>query len=153
MASFKRKEDVENGDEGKDDFISIPLGAKLTTASSRRQSVSDSIRNSSIRLSSSLSRSTGYGLFGGSNPLESAQAMGSTRQDDEEDLKWAALEKLPTYDRLRTSVLKKPGTGSMRQVRVKDLSTTDFDNLLQKIYYNTDDEDHLLSRVRKRLDK
>jgi hypothetical protein len=133
MANVKAgKEDVELGDEDP--------GA-LSRATSRRQS-----------LSSSLSRSAGYGYFGGSNPLE-GQAMGSTREDDEEALKWAALEKLPTFDRLRTSVLQKE-SGSMRQVDVKDLSTTDFNHLLEKVYRTTDDEhNHLLSKVRKRLDR
>ena len=144
MANVKAgKEDVELGDED--------AGA-LSRATSRRQSLSRSIRTSSVRLSSSLSRSAGYGYFGGSNPLE-GQAMGSTREDDEEALKWAALEKLPTFDRLRTSVLQKE-SGSMRQVDVKDLSTTDFNHLLEKVYRTTDDEhNHLLSKIRKRLDR
>lgn len=137
--SGKRKEDVELGD---------------ADVSSRRQSLnlSRSIRGSSTRFSDSLSRSVGYGYFGGSNPLE-AQTMGSTREDDENALKWAALEKLPTYNRLRTSVFQKD-TGSIRHMEVKDLSTTDFNHLLQKVYRPTDgDDEQLLSKVRKRLDR
>ncbi|KAI5000273.1 hypothetical protein ZWY2020_004862 [Hordeum vulgare] len=38
-----------------------------------------------------------------------SQVCSSWDEDDEEALRWAALEKLPTYDRARTAVLAMPG--------------------------------------------
>lgn len=143
--------DYGSGDEV--DTGHVPRGS-LSKPGSRRQSLnlSRSVRASSTRFSDSLSRSVGYGLFGGSNPLE-GQSMGSSREDDENALKWAALEKLPTYNRLRTSVFEKD-TGSIRHMDVKDMSTQDFNHLLQKLYRPTDAEDEqLLAKVRKRLDR
>jgi len=145
------KEDVELGAEEDAGYASRDI---LSRPGSRRQSLnlSRSVRASSTRFSDSLSRSAGYGYFGGSNPLE-AQSMGSTRDDDENALKWAALEKLPTFNRLRTSIFEKD-TGSIRHMDVKDLSTTDFNHLLQKLARPTDAEDEqLLAKVRKRLDR
>ena len=38
--------------------------------------------------------------------LFQSSSSGSRRQDDDEEaLRWAAIEKLPTYNRLRTSIL------------------------------------------------
>nr|DAD44609.1 TPA_asm: hypothetical protein HUJ06_002839 [Nelumbo nucifera] len=58
------------------------------------------------RESQSMSRSINRGSRGVEDVF--ARSMGSRRSthadEDEEALKWAALEKLPTYDRLRTSI-------------------------------------------------
>ncbi|XP_024394096.1 ABC transporter G family member 29 isoform X2 [Physcomitrium patens] len=107
-------------------------------------------------MSGSMSRSTreslsNYPTAFGANPLESALRQ-SNHAYDEEALRWAALEKLPTYDRLRTSVFQKH-SGSVRQVDVKDLSKEDFRHLLQKAQRNADAEDEqLIVKLRKRLD-
>lgn len=112
--------------------------------------------NRSRRMSGSMSRSTreslsNYPTAFGANPLESALRQ-SNHAYDEEALRWAALEKLPTYDRLRTSVFQKH-SGSVRQVDVKDLSKEDFRHLLQKAQRNADAEDEqLIVKLRKRLD-
>jgi hypothetical protein len=65
-------------------------------------------------------------LGGQDNPL--ARSLVSRRedaQDDEEALKWAALESLPTYDRLRTSVFFNSTTGNTDLVDVRLLTTAD----------------------------
>ena len=118
------------------------------------QSMSRSVRGGETGISGSLGRAGSYSLFGGSNPLEAA-AMGSTNRagDDEEALRWAALEKLPTYDRVRTSILQKH-TGSIRQVDVqKDLSMDDIHHLLHKLHRTTTEDEQLLVKLRKRLDR
>jgi hypothetical protein len=119
------------------------------------QSMSRSVRGGGdTGISGSLGRAGSYSLFGGSNPLEAA-AMGSTNRadDDEEALRWAALEKLPTYDRVRTSILQKH-TGSIRQVDVqKDLSMDDIHHLLHKLHRTTGEDEQLLVKLRKRLDR
>lgn len=79
--------------------------------------------------------------------------MGSTHEQDEEALKWAALEKLPTFNRLRTSIFEKD-TGSIRHIDVEHLSSHDIHHLLTKFQKVTDDDnEQILAKVRKRLDK
>jgi hypothetical protein len=113
---------------------------------SRSRRLSNSISNS--RRESFSYPSAGFGT----NPLESASRQ-SNHDYDEEALRWAALEKLPTYDRIRTSVFQKH-TGSVRQVDVKDLSMTDFQHLLEKVHRNQEDEnEQLVFKMRKRLDR
>ena len=134
-------------------------GGPVSDASSRRQSVSAPGRSARHSLSSTRSsfsksarQSVGIG-FGGSNPFESA-ARDSSAENDEEELKWAALEKLPTFNRMRTSVLTSKDTGSVRHVPVHDLSSQDFNHLLEKFHHAPDDENQqLLAKVRKRLDR
>lgn len=95
-----------------------------------------------------------YGLYGaGGNPLDNS-ARGSSREEDEADLRWAALEKLPTFKRIRTSILQKD-SGSIREVDVKHLSTADFQHLLQTLYRPVDDDSdqHLMAKMRQRLDR
>lgn len=114
---------------------------------SRSKRMSNSV-NSRSRRESFSNYPSGFGT----NPLEAASRQ-SNHAYDEEALKWAALEKLPTYDRIRTSVFQQH-TGSVKQVDVKDLSMADFQHLLQKVHRNQDDEDdQLIVKMRKRLDR
>uniref|UniRef100_A0A0D3H5G1 ABC transporter domain-containing protein n=1 Tax=Oryza barthii TaxID=65489 RepID=A0A0D3H5G1_9ORYZ len=50
-----------------------------------------------------------------------SRSSSPAREDDEEDLRWAALEKLPTYDRARTALLAMPD-GELREVNVQRLT-------------------------------
>lgn len=146
----EKDRDPEVGDEHSDKLQAI------LSSQSRRSSRSLSSSMRADFRSSSLSRSTGtanFNIFGGGNPLESA--MGSSHaEDDEQALRWAALEKLPTFNRLRASIFQK-NTGSVRQVDVqKDLSTADFHHLLDKLHRKAADEDEqLFVKMRQRLDR
>ncbi|KAL2654248.1 hypothetical protein R1flu_022376 [Riccia fluitans] len=79
--------------------------------------------------------------------------------DDEEALKWAALEKLPTHDRLRTTILEKIA-GSKRfreEVDLRILSAGDptARDFIQKLFaVSSPDEDNekFLRKLRGRLD-
>lgn len=149
----KMEKDPELGDEG---LWNIDLSKNMSTHGSRRTSQSRSRRVSRDLLSNSLGPSGGvsYGLFGGTggNPLDLSLRQ-SNRDEDEDALRWAALEKLPTYRRIRTSILQKH-TGSIREVDVKYLSMADFHHLLQTLHRPTDnEEEQLLSKMRKRLDR
>ncbi|KAG0571017.1 hypothetical protein KC19_6G205500 [Ceratodon purpureus] len=97
-----------------------------------------------------------WGLRGmADNPLERASA--SRREDgldDEEALKWAAVERLPTYDRVRTSVFHDASTGSVKQVDVRELTPLETTELVNKLMAEAQDESNLLlQKMRKRLDK
>jgi ABC-type multidrug transport system ATPase subunit len=93
------------------------------------------------------------------NPLERAVAASSSRggaaaMDDEEALRWAAMERLPTYDRVRTSVVHDQDTGSVKQIDVRQMSPLETSELLDKLMAQAQDETNtLLLKMRKRLDK
>ncbi|EMS46774.1 hypothetical protein TRIUR3_04624 [Triticum urartu] len=72
--------------------------------------------------------------------------------DGEEALRWAALEKLPTYDRARTAVLAMPGEG-LKEVNVEKLSAQEKHALLQLVAWVGDDHERFLSKFKDRLDR
>lgn len=76
--------------------------------------------------------------------------------DDEEALKWAAIEKLPSMDRLRTGILKKvsdDGNVIHDKVDVRMLGPAERDELLNKILRVADeDNERVLSKLRERID-
>ncbi|KAL0291437.1 UNVERIFIED_CONTAM: Pleiotropic drug resistance protein 1 [Sesamum radiatum] len=78
----------------------------------------------------------------------------STREeDDEEALKWAALEKLPTFDRLRKGLLL-GSRGAANEVDVDDLGFQERRDLLERLVRvaEEDNEKFLLKR-KKRIDR
>ncbi|KAK3133118.1 hypothetical protein QOZ80_6AG0532570 [Eleusine coracana subsp. coracana] len=72
--------------------------------------------------------------------------------DDEEALRWAALEKLPTYDRARTAVLAMP-EGELREVNVQKLGPQERHALLQRLAWVGDDHQRFLSKFKDRVDR
>lgn len=78
-------------------------------------------------------------------------------QDDEEALKWAALEKLPTYDRLRTAILRNVGDngkGSYEEIDVTKLGYEDRQHIIEKILKITEeDNERFLLKLRDRIDR
>ncbi|KAE8772719.1 Pleiotropic drug resistance protein 4 [Hordeum vulgare] len=66
-------------------------------------------------------------------------------EDDEEALRWAALEKLPTYDRARTAVLAMPG--GLKEVNADKLDAQ------QRIASVGDDHECFLSMFKDRVDR
>ncbi|KAI4379329.1 hypothetical protein MLD38_005643 [Melastoma candidum] len=76
-------------------------------------------RNMSRSISRNMSRTTNWGMedvFAGSRQSTRTRRI----DEDEEALKWAAIEKLPTYDRLRTSILQSFVTNEVEGGRVGD---------------------------------
>ncbi|EEC84379.1 hypothetical protein OsI_30931 [Oryza sativa Indica Group] len=76
----------------------------------------------------------------------------SRDEDDEEALRWAALEKLPTYDRARTAVLAMP-EGELREVNVQRLGPQERHALLQRLAWVGDDHARFLSKFKDRVDR
>ncbi|XP_071717159.1 pleiotropic drug resistance protein 1-like [Rutidosis leptorrhynchoides] len=78
----------------------------------------------------------------------------SCRQEtDEEALKWAALEKLPTFDRLKKGLLF-GSTGPSNEIDVDNLGTEERKRLLDRLMNSADeDNENLLLRLRKRIDR
>src|SRR4051812_49053172 len=56
----------------------------------------------------------------------------SEREDDEEALKWAAIERLPTYLRIRRSIISNE-EGEGREIDIKKLGFTERKVLLERL--------------------
>ncbi|GMH17672.1 hypothetical protein Nepgr_019513 [Nepenthes gracilis] len=78
----------------------------------------------------------------------------STREeDDEEALKWAALEKLPTYDRLRRGILL-GSRGVGNEIDIDDLGFQERKKLIDKLIRVTEeDNEKFLWKLKNRLDR
>ncbi|KAI3761584.1 hypothetical protein L1987_52004 [Smallanthus sonchifolius] len=116
-------------------------------------------RNMSI--SQSLGRSISRGISivsggGGSRGRSSPHSM-----QDEEALRWAALEKLPTYNRLRTTIFNSYLTPDRHQMTteqmlldVRDLNPRAQQSFINKIFRVADaDNEIFLRKFRDRVDK
>ncbi|KAL1203529.1 ABC transporter G family member 40 [Cardamine amara subsp. amara] len=76
----------------------------------------------------------------------------SREEDDEEALKWAALEKLPTFDRLRKGILT--ASHGMNEIDIQKLGFQDTKKLLERLIKVGDDEhEKLLWKLKNRIDR
>lgn len=93
-------------------------------------------------MSINIWRNTGNGVFSRSNRDE----------DDEEALKWATIERLPTFDRLRKGLLR--GSTGLNEVDVGNLGFEEKRNLVDRLVGNvqTDNKNFLL-RLKNRIDR
>ncbi|KAL0330809.1 UNVERIFIED_CONTAM: Pleiotropic drug resistance protein 1 [Sesamum angustifolium] len=101
-------------------------------------------RISSGRLSSSnIWRNTSMDVF----------SRSSREEDDEEALKWAALERLPTYTRIRRGIYAED-EGQPREVEVKNLGLIERKNLLERLVrIAQDDNEKFLLKIKQRMDR
>ncbi|KAM7490316.1 hypothetical protein LguiA_033237 [Lonicera macranthoides] len=77
----------------------------------------------------------------------------SIREDDEEALKWAAVEKLPTYLRMKRGILTEEN-GQAREIDIKNLDLVDRKNLLERLVkIAEEDNERFLLRLKKRIDR
>lgn len=88
------------------------------------------------------------------------QRSGQQVANDEEELKWAAIERLPTYDRLRTGMLRQVmsnGRVVHGEIDVTKLGTQEKKQLMESIlkFVYEDNEKFLrrLKRLRARTDR
>lgn len=77
--------------------------------------------------------------------------------DEEEELRWAAIERLPTYDRMRKGVLQQAmsdGRVVHTEVDVTNMGAQDKKQLLARILKVVeDDNEKFLHRLRNRTDR
>ncbi|KAL0737801.1 hypothetical protein Bca4012_014011 [Brassica carinata] len=75
-------------------------------------------------------------------------------EDEDEAMKWAALERLPTYDRVRKAMLRGI-TGGFKEIDVKDLSLVERRELFDRVVAMDDDDWHgfYLRRLKRRTDR
>ncbi|CAN4090924.1 unnamed protein product [Withania somnifera] len=111
---------------------------------SLRGSIRGSMRGSIRENSNSIWRNNGVEVF----------SRSARDEDDEEALKWAALEKLPTYDRLRKGILFGSQGGSAAEVDVNDLGFQQRKNLLDRLVKVADeDNEKFLLKLKNRIDR
>lgn len=81
----------------------------------------------------------------------------SRKEDDEEELKWASIERLPTYDRLRKGILKQVldnGRVNYEEVDITKLGMQEKKLLLESILKTAEeDNEKFLHRLRDRIDR
>ncbi|XP_028063192.1 pleiotropic drug resistance protein 1-like [Camellia sinensis] len=102
------------------------------------------LRVSSARLSSSnIWRNSGGEVF----------SKSFCDEDDEEALKWAAMEKLPTYQRIQRGILTEE-QGHAREIDIKKLGVIERKNLLERLVkIAEDDNEKFLLKLKKRIDR
>ena len=95
------------------------------------------------RTSSSIWRNSGADVF----------SQSSRDEDDEEALKWATLEKLPTYNRLRKGLLM--GTeGEASEVDVHNLGFQEKKSLVERLVKTAEeDNEKFLLKLKSRIDR
>lgn len=100
-------------------------------------------------------RSIGLGSIRGSSSSRTGIdvfSKSSREENDEEALKWAALEKLPTFDRLKKGLLF--GSTGPNEIDIDNLGVPERKRLLDRLV-NAADEDNekFLLKLRKRIDR
>ncbi|XVF24912.1 hypothetical protein REPUB_Repub13aG0168400 [Reevesia pubescens] len=123
----------------------------------RARNPSKRIGHSSIGRSLSRSSWSMEDVFSGSKHSRRTSQV----DEDEEALKWAAIEKLPTYDRLRTSIMQSfvdhEIVGNKAEHRAVDVTKLDmndrqkFIDMLFKVA--EEDNERFLKKFRNRIDK
>nr|QIS68420.1 pleiotropic drug resistance protein 1 [Lycium barbarum] len=116
--------------------------------SNMRGSMRGSVRGS---MRGSLRASTSNSIWR-NNGVE-AFSRSARDEDDEEALKWAALEKLPTFDRLRKGLLF-GSQGAANEVDINDLGFQERKTLLERLVKVADeDNEKFLLKLKNRVDR
>lgn len=71
---------------------------------------------------------------------------------DEEALKWAALERLPTYDRARKGIFN-GDAGESKGVDLRKLGFQEREELLNRVIRHADDNEEFLRKLKNRMDR
>ncbi|KAI5651241.1 hypothetical protein M9H77_37246 [Catharanthus roseus] len=115
-----------------------------------------SYRQTSRRTASRRNWGVEIDVFGSQNRRSSTRA-----DEDEEALRWAALEKLPTYDRLRKTVIKSfiehevHGNKVVhKEVDVRKLDVNDRQDFIDRLFKVAEEDNaKFLTKFRNRIDK
>lgn len=121
---------------------------------SKTSSTFSNFSSSSIRLQFlSLSLSTAPPSMW--NSTENAFSRSTSFKDeaeDEEELQWAALQRLPTYSRIRRGIFRDM-VGEPKEIKIGNLEASEQRLLLDRLVKSVDhDPEQFFARVRKRFD-
>lgn len=93
-------------------------------------------------------------------PPAADEVFGSSRrrEDDDVELRWAAIERLPTFDRLRKGMLPQEtmvnGKGRLEEVDLANLAPKEKKHLMEMILkFVEEDNEKFLRRLRERTDR
>lgn len=82
-----------------------------------------------------------------------AFSVSSRDEDDEEALKWAALEKLPTFDRLRKGILT-ASHGPGNEIDIHQLGIHERQTIIERLVkVAEDDNEKFLLKLKDRIDR
>ncbi|KAF9615291.1 hypothetical protein IFM89_022618 [Coptis chinensis] len=114
----------------------------------------------SQRMSTSISRNMSKTNWGMEDVFVSTSRKSIAINEDEEALVWAALEKLPTYDRLRTGIMKSFMENEShdklvhKEIDVRKLDVNDRQAFIERIFrVAEEDNEKFLRKFRNRIDK
>ncbi|CAN6441234.1 unnamed protein product [Victoria cruziana] len=122
-------------------------------------------RSRRMSLSGSASRRGNWAVEDVFSMRSSRSRRSRNVDEDEEALRWAALEKLPTYDRLRTSIIKsfveehRGGVEAGKQVvhkevDVRKLGVAERQEFIERLFrVAEEDNERFLTKLRNRIDK
>ncbi|KAL5994751.1 Pleiotropic drug resistance protein tur2, partial [Asimina triloba] len=86
--------------------------------------------------------------------IENVFSQSSRQDDDEESLKWAALEKLPTYDRIRRGILSGVAGEGVKEVDIHTLGLQERKAVLEKLVRVAEtDNEAFLWKFKNRIDR
>ncbi|XP_044495069.1 pleiotropic drug resistance protein 1-like isoform X1 [Mangifera indica] len=110
------------------------------------------------RHSLQATKSNGLSIWRDNGSMAVAAAFSNSfrekESDDEEALKWAALERLPTYSRLKKGLLMGTADGGSLEVDVSKLEARERKNLVDRLVRHTEeDNEKFLLKLRNRLDR
>lgn len=130
-------------DEGLDDG-----GVNLRSVSSLRMNIGSSSRRSWVPVTE---------VWSGDHDVFERSKREDYGGDDEEELKWAAIERLPTFERMRKSIVKQvleSGRFSYKEVDISKLDLQEKNKLLEGILRTVDeDNEKFLQKIRDRIDR
>ncbi|KAG0465359.1 hypothetical protein HPP92_019523 [Vanilla planifolia] len=72
-------------------------------------------------------------------------------EEEEEALRWAALERLPTFARVRRGILRRDA-GKFSEVNISNLTSSDRTALIDRLLGYSDDPEQFFQRIRQRFD-
>ncbi|KAL6563264.1 transcription factor [Orobanche hederae] len=112
--------------------------------------------------SRSIARSLSRGMEEVFSRTATSRRKSTRAEEDEEALRWAALEKLPTYERLRKTVLKSfmetPTNGTVKvvhsEIDVRKMDMNQRQEFIDRIFkVAEEDNEKFLMKLRDRIDK
>ncbi|KAJ6428299.1 hypothetical protein OIU84_023677 [Salix udensis] len=106
------------------------------------------------RASSSFRGSFRAGSSAWRNTAVETFSRSSKEEDDEEALKWAAIEKLPTYDRLRKGIITSASKGVSSEVDIENLGVEEKKQLLERLVkVAEEDNEKFLWKLKDRIQR
>ena len=108
----------------------------------------------SLRREGSVWSAAGDNVFS----LSSRGDGGGGADDDEEALRWAAIEKLPTYDRMRKGIILTTGAAGagagVEEVDIQGLGMRERKNLIERLIRTAEeDNERFLLKLRDRMER